>query len=208
MDGDQGACVVLQVSTARHDLEVIREANVARSITTNELAAENVKNVTSQESVAPWQSPVINKEAIVSQQAVTNQETIAWQGPVAGCERVSSHEIVASHKRIANQESATSQVTIANENTPRARRPPPTGRVRRLRTRGSVEGRKASRTRENRAKRRSTSRHQSEFKNQETAANIGVYYDSPNDTTSSIRLYLSYYGSYALSRHPLKPPNS
>ncbi|KAG6957256.1 hypothetical protein JG687_00010099 [Phytophthora cactorum] len=99
MDGDQ------------HDLEVIREANVARSITTNELAAENVKNVTSQESVAPWQNPVINKEAIVSQQAVTNQETIAWQGPVAGCERVSSHEIVASHKRIANQESATSQVS-------------------------------------------------------------------------------------------------
>ncbi|KAG3102286.1 hypothetical protein PI124_g14456 [Phytophthora idaei] len=99
MDGDQ------------HDLEIIREANVARSIATNELAAENVKNVTSQESVAPWQSPVINKEAIVSQQAVTNQETIAWQGPVAGCERVSSH------KRIDNQESAPSQVTIANENT-------------------------------------------------------------------------------------------
>ncbi|KAG4053855.1 hypothetical protein PC123_g11013 [Phytophthora cactorum] len=130
MDGDQdrGACVVLQVSTARHDLEVIREANVARSITTNELAAENVKNVTSQESVAPWQSPVINKEAIVSQQAVTNQETIAWQGPVAGCERVSSHEIVASHKRIANQESATSQGTAANRESAAATYPRKRGR--------------------------------------------------------------------------------
>ncbi|KAF1777455.1 hypothetical protein GQ600_17087 [Phytophthora cactorum] len=67
----------------------------------------------------------------------------------------------------------------------------------------SVEDRKAPKTKENRIKQRSTSKHQSEFEKLETAANVGR-----NDTINSYGLYRIYYGSNATAMHRLKPPTA